>query len=588
MLSANQVTSRVGTSSPAGTFDPPVANNALDRLMASPSRLDRLAPPPSHVVAKGDTLSAIADKHGTTWQTLARINGLSHPDRLTIGQSIRLPEGVASGHAAVHVVRSGETLSGIAHANGTDVATLSRTNHLSDPDRIAVGQSLRLTGSAPAVAAAPVASPTAAAAPAAGTPRLGAIAERYESGGRGPGTVSTGVGDPGGVSYGVYQLSSNAGTLQKFLANEGKGYAAELGRGIGGERFNASWKAIAARDPQGFRAAQHAFIERTHYQPAVDGVKTATGLDLATRHAAVREATWSTSVQHGGAQGILNAAIRKTDAQVGRGAADYDRTLVDNIYAGRADYLNGLADSGKYPATQAAQLRSIAATRYPNERRDVAALFDAAPVTRTSTRPVASTQARTAADFAKIVETSGDAQARADLAAGRKVLVAIRTDSSTRAGNGQGEYNDRFALLSRAADGSYRAETFNGNTEPAGKYAARGYGVDVNGDGRKELGRLVEGNYRYELQPGTFAGNRFFRATTTQQALRDSNHDGRFTSADTIDRSGAGRSMLIHQGGNSTTGSAGCQTMNPSDYAALLNGLGAQRSFSYVLVNAGR
>ena len=156
MLSANQVTSRVGTSSPAGTFDPPVANNALDRLMASPSRLDRLAPPPSHVVAKGDTLSAIADKHGTTWQTLARINGLSHPDRLTIGQSIRLPEGVASGHAAVHVVRSGETLSGIAHANGTDVATLSRTNHLSDPDRIAVGQSLRLTGSAPAVAAAPV------------------------------------------------------------------------------------------------------------------------------------------------------------------------------------------------------------------------------------------------------------------------------------------------------------------------------------------------------------------------------------------------------------------------------------------------
>ena len=57
-------------------------------------------------------------------------------------------------------------------------------------------------------------------------------------------------------------------------------------------------------------------------------------------------------------------------AQVGRGAADYDRTLVDNIYAGRADYLNGLADSGKYPATQAAQLRSIAATRQRGGRHN--------------------------------------------------------------------------------------------------------------------------------------------------------------------------------------------------------------------------
>lgn len=584
MLSANQATARVGTnSSPTGSFDPPVARNALDRLMASPSRLDQLAPPAAHVVAEGDTLSGIAAQHGTTWQTLARINGLSNPDRLSIGQPIRLP---ASDAPATHVVRRGETLSGIAQANGLNVATLARTNHLADPDRIAVGQTLRLSGTAPAPQAAPSAPATA---PVDAAPRLGAIAERYESGGRGPGTVSTGAGDPGGLSYGVYQLSSNAGTLQKFLANEGKSYAGELGAGIGGERFNTAWKAIAARDPQGFRAAQHAFIDRTHYQPAVAGVKAATGLDLSSRHAAAREATWSTSVQHGGAQGVLNAAIRKTDAQVDRSSADYDRTLVDNIYAGRADYLNGLADSGKYTAKEAAQLRSIAATRYPNERRDVAALFDAAPAAPTAaSSPATSAGVRTAADFAKVVETSGDAQARADLAAGKQVLVAIRTDSATGARNGQGEYNDRFALLSRAADGSYRAQVFDGNTEPAGKYAARGYGVDVNGDGRKELGRLVEGNYRYELQSGTFAGNRFFRATETQEALRDSNHDGRFTAADTIDRSGAGRSMLIHQGGNGTTGSAGCQTLNPADFAALLKGLGTQRSFSYVLVNANR
>ena len=68
----------------------------------------------------------------------------------------------------------------------------------------------------------------------------------------------------------------------------------------------------------------------------------------------------------------------------------------------------------------------------------------------------------------------------------------------------------------------------------------------------------------------------------------DSNHDGNFTAADGLDRAGAGRSMLIHQGGNGSTGSAGCQTLRPGDYNALLAGLGSQTSFSYVLVNANR
>lgn len=66
--------------------------------------------------------------------------------------------------------------------------------------------------------------------------------------------------------------------------------------------------------------------------------------------------------------------------------------------------------------------------------------------------------------------------------------------------------------------------------------------------------------------------------------MRDTNHDGRFTAADGIHRRGAGTSMLFHQGGNSMTGSAGCQTMNPGDYAAFLGLVAGQGSFSYVLV----
>lgn len=567
----------------------------LDRLMASGSPLDRLVPPPSYTVQHGDTLSGIAERFGTDWQTLARINGISHPDRIVTGQTLRVAGSVAT--AGTHSVRKGETLSGIAARNGTNVATLVRINGIDNPDRLQPGQMLRVAGGA----AAPLAQPRASdqvthradAQAGAGAPvPLGSVSERYESGGRGPGTVSNGAGDPGGVSYGVYQLSSKAGTLQSFLRHEGARWSAELGSTIGTESFNKQWRAIAARDPQGFRAAQHAFIERAHYDPAVSKVREATGFDLSTRHVAVQQATWSSSVQHARAPQLLEAAIRRTDREVGRASPDYDRALVSNIYAERTTYLQGLAASGRYTPAEASQLRSITLERYPNERREALALFDRpAPASAGATTRAEGKAAgapRSGADFATVIERSGDAQARADLAAGRKVLVAVRHDSPLQAGGGRGEYDDTIALVSRQGDGSYRAQVFQGNTEPAGVYAARGYGADVDGDGRRELGRLVEGNYRYELQSGTFAGNRFFRANQTQTALRDSNHDGRFTGADTVDHRGAGRSMLIHQGGNGGTGSAGCQTLRPSDFNALLAGLGRQSSFSYVLVNASQ
>jgi LysM repeat protein len=51
------------------------------------------APPParSYIVKSGDTLRRIADRHGTTWQTLAKINNLANPDLIHPGQTIRLP-----------------------------------------------------------------------------------------------------------------------------------------------------------------------------------------------------------------------------------------------------------------------------------------------------------------------------------------------------------------------------------------------------------------------------------------------------------------------------------------------------------------
>ena len=198
--------------------------------------------------------------------------------------------------------------------------------------------------------------------------RLGSLSEKYESGGRGPGTVSTGVGDPGGVSYGLYQLASRKGTVQSFLRNEGARWRNQLSASPGSAAFSAAWKAIAAREPDDFTAAQHEFIKRSHYDPTVAAVLRATHVDLDDRHDAVRDATWSVAVQHGGAASILIPAVEK--------AADKgDRALVNAIYDERERYVRRVAGRTAKPSERRTLL-SVIDNRYPAERRDALAMLE--------------------------------------------------------------------------------------------------------------------------------------------------------------------------------------------------------------------
>ncbi|MBI2565710.1 MAG: peptidoglycan-binding protein [Candidatus Schekmanbacteria bacterium] len=49
---------------------------------------------PIHIVRRGETLSGIAREHGTTWQELARFNNFPDPNHIVAGQAIRIPETV--------------------------------------------------------------------------------------------------------------------------------------------------------------------------------------------------------------------------------------------------------------------------------------------------------------------------------------------------------------------------------------------------------------------------------------------------------------------------------------------------------------
>jgi hypothetical protein len=197
---------------------------------------------------------------------------------------------------------------------------------------------------------------------------LGALSERYESGGRGAGTVSGGQGDPGGVSYGTYQLASRTGTAAKFVATEGKPWARELRDAPGSSGFSAAWREIAAREPEAFGEAQHAFIKRTHYDPVVKAVRAKTGVDLDGFPHALRDVVWSLAVQHGGAARIIQSAIAKA------GAGDA-RALIEAIYAKRSAYV--LRVAGRSGRAARRTLESVTRNRYPAELRDALAMLDA-------------------------------------------------------------------------------------------------------------------------------------------------------------------------------------------------------------------
>jgi membrane-bound lytic murein transglycosylase D len=107
-----------------------------------------------HRVARGETLSEIARRFGTSAAHLQRLNGLRSVHHLRAGQSLRIPApgGVggtrtASANKGEHRVRSGETLSEIARRFGISAAALQRLNGLQDADRLRAGQILRVPGS---------------------------------------------------------------------------------------------------------------------------------------------------------------------------------------------------------------------------------------------------------------------------------------------------------------------------------------------------------------------------------------------------------------------------------------------------------
>jgi LysM repeat protein len=153
---------------------------------AAPAPAAPAAPAPvsTYTVVRGDSLSGIASRFGTTTRNLMSINGITNPNLIRVGQVIRLSSDAAPAAPAApapaapapaapapaapvapaapaapttYTVVRGDSLSGIASRFGTTTRNLMSLNAITNANRIRVGQVLTIVGSGAPAAPAPAA-----------------------------------------------------------------------------------------------------------------------------------------------------------------------------------------------------------------------------------------------------------------------------------------------------------------------------------------------------------------------------------------------------------------------------------------------
>lgn len=164
---------------------PPPLGPSNNTVVAPPVPFtpEPVAPAPAagteHTIVKGELLATIAKKYGVGWKAIEAANPGINPNRLKIGDKIKIPapksgaapaaainapSAAGDGAVKTYKVKSGDNLMKIAKSHGVGVKALRAANGLKT-DQIKVGQTLKIPAKAPSPSAAPDLVPAAPAVP---------------------------------------------------------------------------------------------------------------------------------------------------------------------------------------------------------------------------------------------------------------------------------------------------------------------------------------------------------------------------------------------------------------------------------------
>jgi LysM repeat protein len=128
----------------------------------------------AYTIVRGDTISGVAASYGLRWQDVVAVNPGISPNKIRVGQVIQLPGQVdlskkvavkkvtapkstapktsapknskeSIGPSTVYVVKSGDSIGGIAHRHGVKADAIRKANNLTN-DKLSVNQKLTIPG----------------------------------------------------------------------------------------------------------------------------------------------------------------------------------------------------------------------------------------------------------------------------------------------------------------------------------------------------------------------------------------------------------------------------------------------------------
>lgn len=254
-------------------------------------------------IAPGDTLAVIAQRYNVAVDVLARTNGISNPNRIWAGQLLKIPQQSLTPLSPpppplTHRVSAGETLAKIADRYDLTVEALVQANSLSDPNRIYVGQVLKLqatpgsNGNTPNVTPEKPKQQVTSNLSSGTSPSGNALMEvAFRITGRFEGGKATSYQnqDNGIVSYGKHQATLASGTLGIILAQYVKRSTSAAAQLLAGFMDRVNRKESSLRNDAGFKKAlldagadplmstiQDEIFAKNYWPAAEQGVKSDT------------------------------------------------------------------------------------------------------------------------------------------------------------------------------------------------------------------------------------------------------------------------------------------------------------------------